>query len=96
MKTIPALIVAVVAPTYGLNTARLLREVPENCGQNVPNRSLGTWVDIHLSSEMVAKAKEVGSPVTIVNLDSENLEVVDVQNSRNFRRELDSLPPSDG
>ena len=96
MKTIPALIVAVGPLAPGPNTARLLREVPEDCGHNVPSRNVGTWVDIYLSPEMVAKAKEVGSPVAIVNLDSENLEVVDVQNSRNFSRELASLIPSDG
>lgn len=94
MNTIPALIVAVEQPIHGFSTARLLRVVPKDCGQNVPDRSVGTWVDIHLSQEMVAKAKEVGSPVAIVNLDSANLEVVDVHNSRDFSKELASLPPS--
>lgn len=94
MNTVGVLIIG--APSRGTNKGRLLREVPESCGQKLTNRRLGAWVDIRLSQEMVTKAEEVGKPVALVNLDSFDLEVVDVRNSRFFDEEMASLPPSAG
>ena len=89
-NTVEIMIVGEAVP--GKNKGRLLRRVVMPHAMRFPNSEFGSWVDVTLTKEQAAKARAIGSPVAILDLDT--TEVVEIVHARTCREKIERLAPS--